>query len=56
MKELGLIKKINCPVKLLGKGKISKKLTIEVDMASMNATQEIKKAGGEVILSNQGSL
>ena len=49
LKELGLIKKINKPVKLLGKGNLSKKLTIEVDMASNRATQEIKKAGGEVI-------
>ncbi len=55
LKELGLIKKIDSPVKLLGKGSISKKLTIEVDMASINATQEVKKAGGEVILSNQGN-
>ena len=52
LKELGLIKKINKPVKLLGKGNINKKLTIEVDMASNRATQEIKRAGGEVILVN----
>jgi len=52
LKELGLIKKINKPVKLLGKGNLSKKLTIEVDMASNRATQEVKKAGGEVILTN----
>jgi len=55
LKELGLIKKINKPVKLLGKGKLSKKLTIEVDMASNSATQEIKKAGGEVIFTNPGN-
>ena len=52
LKELGLIKKINKPVKLLGKGNINKKLTIEVDMASNRATQEIKRAGGEVIFVN----
>ena len=52
LKKLGLIKKINKPVKLLGKGNLSKKLTIEVDMASNRATQEVKKAGGEVILTN----
>ena len=53
LKELGLIKKINKPVKLLGKGNINKKLTIEVDMASNRATQEIKRAGGEVIFVNR---
>ena len=52
LKELGLIKKVDKPVKLLGKGTLSKKLTIEVDMASNRATKEVKKAGGEVILTN----
>tara|TARA_Y100001970_G_C14248805_1_gene870260 strand:- start:4000 stop:4458 length:459 start_codon:yes stop_codon:yes gene_type:complete len=56
LKELGLIKKINTPVKLLGNGNLSKKLTIEVDMVSKKASEEIKKAGGEVILTNPGNL
>jgi len=55
LKELGLIKKINQPVKLLGKGNLTKKLTIEVDMASKKASQEVKKAGGEVIFTNPGN-
>jgi len=55
LKELGLIKKVNRPVKLLGKGNISKKLTIEVDMVSNRASKELKNAGGEVVLINQGS-
>ena len=49
LKALGLIKKEDKAVKLLGKGKLSKKLTIEVDMASASAAEAVKKAGGEVI-------
>ena len=56
LKELGFIKKIDKPVKLLAKGNISKKLTIEVDMASNRAKQEVEKAGGEVILTNSGTI
>ena len=49
LKSLGLIKKEDKPVKLLGKGKLSKKIKIEVDTASANATEAVEKAGGEVI-------
>tara|TARA_B100000700_G_C14833823_1_gene755858 strand:+ start:390 stop:836 length:447 start_codon:yes stop_codon:yes gene_type:complete len=49
LKLLGLIKKEDKPVKLLGKGKISKKIKIEVDSASENAVDALEKAGGEVI-------
>ena len=49
LKALGLIKKEDKPVKLLGKGKLSKKIKIEVDTASANATKAVKNAGGEVI-------
>jgi len=49
LKELGLIKKEDKAVKLLGKGKLSKKLKIEVDMASASAAEAVKKAGGEVV-------
>ena len=49
LKALGLIKKEDKPVKLLGKGKLSKKLKIEVDMASASAAEAVKKAGGEVV-------
>ena len=50
LKALGLIKKEDKPVKLLGKGKLSKKLKIEVDMASASAAEAVKKAGGEVVM------
>ena len=49
LKALGLIKKEDKPVKLLGKGILSKKIKIEVDTASANAAEAVKKAGGEVI-------
>ena len=49
LKALGLIKKEDKPVKLLGKGKLSKKIKIEGDTASANAAEVVKKAGGEVI-------
>ena len=48
LKALGLIKKEDKAVKLLGKGKLSKKLKIEVDMASASAAEAVIKAGGEV--------
>ncbi len=49
LKSLGLIKKEGKPVKLLGKGKLSKKIKIEIDAASANAAEAVIKAGGEVI-------
>ena len=49
LKAFGLIKKEDKPLKLLGTGKLSKKIKIEVDMASKNAAEAVKKAGGEVI-------
>ena len=49
LKALGLIKKEDKAVKLLGMGKLSKKLKIEVDMASASAAEAVEKAGGEVV-------
>ena len=54
LKEVGLIKKIDTPVKLLGKGSLSKKIAIEVDMASNNAAKAVENAGGKVNLTSQG--
>ena len=56
LKELGFIKKADKPVKLLGKGFLSKKLTIEVDMVSASAAEAVKKAGGEVVTRDPGRL
>ena len=49
LKNLGLIKKEDKPLKLLGKGTLSKNIKIEVDSASANAVEAVKTAGGEVI-------
>ncbi len=44
----GLIKDPNMPVKILGRGEISKKLSFEVDKVSESAKIKIEKAGGNV--------
>jgi len=48
MKEAGLIKSADLPVKILGDGKISKSVTVVADAASENAKKKIKEAGGKV--------
>ena len=47
--KLGLIKKANNPVKILGKGEITKSIEISADMFSKTAIEKIEKAGGKVI-------
>ena len=47
--EKGLVKKKNQPVKILGNGKLSKKLSVEVDALSKSANDAIIKAGGKII-------
>lgn len=48
--SLGLISKLDQPVKLLGDGEISRALTIKVQAASKSAIAKIKKAKGSVII------
>ena len=55
MRELGLIRHTKLPVKLLGRGELTKKVKITVDKASRSAVEAVGKAGGEVILFNQVS-
>jgi len=47
--EKGVIKKANNPVKILGKGEITKSIEISADMFSKTAIEKIEKAGGKVI-------
>lgn len=47
LRERGLSSGAN-PVKLLGKGEVSSKFTIEVNAASKSALAKIEKAGGKV--------
>lgn len=46
--KAGLIDNIESKVKILGEGKIEKKLKIEIDLFSKSAEEKIKKAGGEI--------
>ena len=50
LQKNGLIKKVNAPVKLLGNGDISKKLSVTVHAASKAAREKIEKSGGVVTL------
>ena len=50
LKSAGLIKSEFEPVKVLGNGEISKKLTVKVDKASASAKAKIEAAGGSVEL------
>jgi large subunit ribosomal protein L15 len=43
-----LIDKIKVPVKILGDGKISKKITIDKCLVSKSAKEKIEKAGGSI--------
>ncbi len=44
----GIIKNVNVPVKVLGDGEISKKLTVAVEKISKSAQAKIEAAGGKV--------
>lgn len=47
LKDAGLIKSIEEPVKVLGTGDLGKSLTIKAHAFSKNAQEKIKKAGGK---------
>lgn len=42
----GLVEDVHTPVKILATGKLSKKLTVQLQAASATAQEAIKKAGG----------
>ena len=48
LKAAGIIKNVNVPVKVLGDGEITKKLTVAVDKVSKSAQAKIEAAGGKV--------
>jgi large subunit ribosomal protein L15 len=48
LKELGLIKKINDGIVILGNGELSKKLNIKASRVTKNAQAKIEAAGGKV--------
>ena len=47
--EMGIIKKADNPVKILGHGEITRAIEISADMFSKTAVEKIEKAGGIVI-------
>ncbi|MGB2706407.1 MAG: 50S ribosomal protein L15 [Candidatus Omnitrophota bacterium] len=47
MREAGLVKKAELPVKILGDGKISKPLNVRSDAFSRSAKKKITEAGGK---------
>lgn len=50
LQDQKLIKNSRLPIKLLGKGKISKALNVQVQAVSKQAKEKIEKAGGKVQL------
>jgi len=48
LKELGVIKKIGDGLKILGRGEITKKLTVSAEKVSAAAKEKIEAAGGSV--------
>ena len=53
LKEKGLVRTLNKPVKILARGELSKALTIEVDHASQAALQKIEQCGGKLLTSGK---
>lgn len=45
--EKGIIKKANRPVKVLGNGKLTKKLTVKLNAFSASAAEKINSVGGK---------
>ncbi len=48
LKELGIIKKLNDGLKVLGRGELEKKLTVKAHKFSKTAVEKIEAAGGKV--------
>ena len=49
LREKRLIRKIKVPVKILGSGEITKKITFEKCFISKNAREKIEKSGGKIM-------
>ncbi len=47
LKSAGIIKKADIPVKVLGNGKLTKKLTVNLNAFSASAAEKINAAGGK---------
>ena len=47
LREAGLIRNLNLPIKILGNGDLSKKFKVDAAKFSKSAQEKITKAGGE---------
>ncbi len=47
LKEMGIVKKQLCGIKVLGEGKLEKKLTIQANKFSSSALEKIKESGSK---------
>ena len=47
LNEKGIVKKASLPVKVLGNGKLTKKLTVKLNAFSASAAEKINAAGGK---------
>ena len=50
LRAAGLVRRAEAPIRLLGKGELKAKLTIDVAAASASAVAAVEKAGGKVVL------
>jgi len=50
LRECGLIRNLRFPVKILGDGALTKKLTVDVAKVSRSAQEKIESAGGKINL------
>lgn len=50
LREAGIVRGKLDAIKLLGRGELTKTLSVEVDLASASAKEKLEKAGGSLIL------
>ncbi|WP_104991189.1 50S ribosomal protein L15 [Deinococcus sp. NW-56] len=51
----GLVRRKNRPVKLLGRGELTRAVTVHVDAASESAVRAVEAAGGRVVIAQASS-
>ena len=56
LKKAGIIRSLLWPVKVLGKGAVSKKLKVEASQFSKKALEGITQAGGEAVVVKEKHL
>ncbi len=55
MKESGLVKKADQPIKILGDGELTKQLTVQADKFTKSAKEKISHAGGDAQIRSQSA-